>query len=69
MNSRSPPTTAVYLQDACYQHRYIRSKDLSNIVERPERLRAVKVGPAAAIARLEEVLVPLSSSHLQVPSS
>lgn len=47
---------AVYLQDACLQHRYIRSRDTSNIVERPERLRAVKVGLAAAIARLEEEL-------------
>lgn len=44
---------AVFLQDACLQHQYIRSKDLSAIVERPERLRAVKIGLAAAIARLE----------------
>ncbi|KAF8952428.1 histone deacetylase domain-containing protein [Flammula alnicola] len=34
---------------------YIRSKDMSNIVERPERLRAVSVGLSAAIARLEEL--------------
>ena len=40
--------------DECYKHRYIRSKDLSWIVERPERLRALKIGFAAAIARLEE---------------
>lgn len=44
---------AVFYQDACLQHQYIRSKDLSAIVERPERLRAVKVGLASAIARLE----------------
>lgn len=49
-----PPKTLVVLQDECYKHKYIRSKDTTNIVERPERLRALKVGLAAAIARLEE---------------
>jgi histone deacetylase HOS3 len=44
---------AVFLQDACLQHQYIRSRDLSAIVERPERLRAVKIGIAAAAAHLE----------------
>jgi histone deacetylase HOS3 len=44
---------AVFIQDACLQHQYIRSRDLSAIVERPERLRAVKIGLAAAIAHLE----------------
>jgi histone deacetylase HOS3 len=48
------PKVALLLQDECYRHRYIRSKDTSLIVERPERLRALKVGFAAAIARLEE---------------
>lgn len=43
----------VFVQDACLQHRYIRSRDLSAIVERPERLRAVSVGISAIIARLE----------------
>ncbi|KAF9465374.1 histone deacetylase complex protein [Collybia nuda] len=47
---------AVFLQDACYQHQYIRSRDLSAIVERPERLRAVTIGLSAAIARLELVV-------------
>ncbi|KAH7915486.1 histone deacetylase domain-containing protein [Hygrophoropsis aurantiaca] len=46
--------TTIYLQDDCLQHRYIRSRDISGIVERPERLRAIKVGLAAAIARIEE---------------
>ena len=46
--------TAVFLQSACLQHQYIRSRDLSAVVERPERLRAVTIGVAAAIARLEE---------------
>lgn len=47
--------TAVFLQDACLQHKYIRSKDKSNVVERPERLRAVNIGISGAIARLESV--------------
>lgn len=46
--------TAIFLQDACYLHRFVRSADLSAIVERPERLRAVKLGVSAAIALLEE---------------
>ncbi|KAJ7342711.1 Arginase/deacetylase [Mycena albidolilacea] len=51
---QSPPTKpAIFLQDACFQHRYIRSRDLSAIVERPERLRAVTIGLSAAISRLE----------------
>ena len=45
--------TAIYLQDECYKHKYIRSKDVSAIVERPERLRALKIGIAAGICRLE----------------
>ncbi|KAF9011989.1 histone deacetylase domain-containing protein [Cyathus striatus] len=45
----------VFFQNACFQHKYIRSRDTSNIVERPERLRAVTAGISAAIARLEEV--------------
>ena len=47
--------TAIFLQNACLQHRYIRSKDTSTVVERPERLRAVTIGLSAAIARLEEL--------------
>ncbi|KAJ7174031.1 histone deacetylase complex protein [Mycena crocata] len=46
---------AIFLQDACFQHRYIRSRDTSAIVERPERLRAVTIGLSAAISRLEGV--------------
>ncbi|CDO69860.1 hypothetical protein BN946_scf184884.g19 [Trametes cinnabarina] len=46
--------TTVFLPKACLQHRYIRTRDTSHIVERPERLRAVNVGLAAATARLEE---------------
>ena len=47
--------SAIFIQNACLQHRYIRSKDTSSIVERPERLRAVTIGLCAAIARLEEL--------------
>lgn len=46
------PTT-IYIQDICLQHRFIRTRDTSAVVEKPERLRAVNVGLAAAIARLE----------------
>lgn len=43
----------VYFQPACLQHKYIRHADSSHIFERPERLRAVMVGVAAAVARCE----------------
>ncbi|KAK1222832.1 histone deacetylase [Marasmius sp. AFHP31] len=51
----SASRTAIFIQDDCYKHKYIRSKDTSNIVERPERLKAVKLGLATALSRLEEV--------------
>lgn len=60
----SPPVT-VYVQEACYSHRYIRGKDDSasnGIVERPERLHSVAMGVAAAIARLEELAEKSSGS-------
>lgn len=53
---------AIFIQDACFQHQYIRSRDLSAIVERPERLRAVAVGLAAAIARFESTLPSSATS-------
>jgi histone deacetylase HOS3 len=49
--------TGIFLQDACFLHRFIRSRINTNIVERPERLRAVMVGLSAAVARLEEALL------------
>ena len=60
-----PVRTAVYFQDACYQHQFIRSNDLSTIVERPERLRALNVGLSAAIARIEgaSAIAPNGLSH------
>ncbi|KAI0252391.1 histone deacetylase domain-containing protein [Lactifluus subvellereus] len=60
-STRSNPTTTVFLQDACLQHKYIRTRDSSHIVERPERLRAVKIGLCAAISRLEETLPPTTN--------
>ena len=50
-----PPATTIFIQDACYKHQYIRSKNKSHVVERPERLRAVKAGLAAAMARLNQL--------------
>ncbi|KAI1790191.1 Arginase/deacetylase [Ganoderma leucocontextum] len=60
--------TAVFLQKACLQHRYIRSRDNSNIVERPERLRAVNIGLAAAVARLEEHTGPIAIEDTTLPN-
>jgi hypothetical protein len=51
--SSRPSKPVVYLQDACLLHKYIRTRDKSNVFERPERLRAINVGIAAAYARLE----------------
>ena len=62
------PSTAVFLQKACVQHRYIRSRDTSCIVERPERLRAVHVGLAAAAARLEEASTPRPEPSTNAPN-
>lgn len=44
----------LFIQPACLQHRYIRHTNASHIFERPERLRAVLLGVAAAVARLEQ---------------
>ena len=56
-------SSSIFLQNACLQHRYIRSKDLSSIVERPERLRAVNIGLSAAIARIEELFASLNTER------
>jgi hypothetical protein len=47
-----PCHVQLILQEACALHRYLRSSDTSTIVERPERLRAVKMGAAGAWAKL-----------------
>lgn len=44
---------ALCLQPACVKHRWIRTSNASHIYERPERIRAVLLGAAAAISRLE----------------
>lgn len=51
--SRAP--LGLCIQPACLEHKYIRHRDSSHIFERPERLRAVLLGFAAALARLESV--------------
>ncbi|CAL1712270.1 unnamed protein product [Somion occarium] len=63
--SLSTDTTeiSVFIQEDCLRHRFIRSKDVSNIVERPERLRAVNIGISAAISRLESVSSGFDSSN------
>ena len=66
-NPQSGPSTTIFLQDACLQHKYIRTKDSSHIVERPERLRAVKIGLCAAISRLEESLSIATSADATAP--
>lgn len=50
------PETIVILQDDCYGHRYERPRtsksELSNVVERPERLKACVLGVSAAYVQL-----------------
>lgn len=51
LTSSSPhPLLHFIIQDDCYKHLYRRSKDTSFIFERPERLRFVSLGLAAALA-------------------
>ncbi|KAJ7064271.1 Arginase/deacetylase [Mycena amicta] len=63
-SSSSSTSTAIFLQDACHKHRFIRSRDISTIVERPERLRAVATGLACAIARIEEISVAQAKTEV-----
>ncbi|KAF8648755.1 hypothetical protein AX16_006182 [Volvariella volvacea WC 439] len=53
-SSPRPKLPVIFVQNACLQHKFIRSRDTSNVVERPERLRAVSIGLAVAISRIEE---------------
>jgi hypothetical protein len=48
--ANSNSTATVLLQPSCLEHRYIRNRDMASIVERPERLKAVCTGVAAALA-------------------
>lgn len=61
--------TAIFIQDECLQHRFIRSRDTSGIVERPERLHAVKLGLATAIARIEDVESVMNAQRPQLAST
>lgn len=56
------PTTgaAIFVQQRCLRHRFIRSRDTSNVVERPERLRAVHLGLAAAVTRIRGIISEVS---------
>ncbi|WVQ70703.1 hypothetical protein IAR50_000225 [Cryptococcus sp. DSM 104548] len=53
----------LFIQPACLQHKYIRHPNASHIFERPERLRAVLLGVAAAAARLEQVSPQTGPTH------
>ncbi|KAG2155852.1 arginase deacetylase [Suillus bovinus] len=64
--AKAPTHAKIYFQDDCLNHRFIRSRDTSSIVERPERLRAVKIGLAAAIARIEEAEGVLKPSDTDI---
>jgi histone deacetylase HOS3 len=44
---------ALCLQPACVKHRWIRTPNASHIYERPERIKAVLLGAAAAVSHLE----------------
>jgi hypothetical protein len=50
---RTKAKTAVILQEACLKHVYSRNNDIGTIVERPQRIRAVKMGVAGCLARME----------------
>ncbi|KAI4517050.1 Arginase/deacetylase [Schizophyllum commune Loenen D] len=58
-----------YVQNKCFDHRYIRSTDLSAIVERPERLRAVLIGLSAANSRLGELVASTSAAEVKREST
>jgi histone deacetylase HOS3 len=55
MSAPLPLPLALCIQPACFEHKYIRHSNSSHIFERPERLRAVLLGFASALARLEAV--------------
>ncbi|CAE7215663.1 unnamed protein product, partial [Rhizoctonia solani] len=62
------PRLSIHIQPSCSEHRYIRDKDLSTIVERPERLRALAVGIAAAISLNEDATHGPSESDVTTAS-
>jgi len=51
-----PNKTFVLFQPSCIKHRYIRAQhDISEIVERPERIKAITAGVAASWAKNEQL--------------
>ncbi|KAJ9107573.1 hypothetical protein QFC21_001032 [Naganishia friedmannii] len=54
MSTATIKPLAVLLQPACTAHKWIRTTETPYLMERPERIRAVMVGIAAAAANLEE---------------
>ncbi|KAK0554840.1 histone deacetylase [Tilletia horrida] len=69
--SVTPPAAAVdvIIAPACLQHRYVRSYDISTIVERPERLRAVILGISAAVGRAHTASSLNNAPFVQQPRS
>jgi histone deacetylase HOS3 len=61
--------STIFIQDACFQHRFIRSRDTSAVVERPERLRAVKLGLAAAVSHVVDAIPSSSVKSNQFPDN
>jgi histone deacetylase HOS3 len=47
------PALDIYLAPAVQSHRFVRSRDVSLIVERPERIRALCLGVAGVLGRIE----------------
>lgn len=60
---------SIFLQEKCFLHRFIRRRDTSVIVERPERLKAVAIGLAAALSRLEEEDLIASGASVSASSA
>ncbi|KZT28384.1 Arginase/deacetylase [Neolentinus lepideus HHB14362 ss-1] len=62
-----PKKLGIFFQDACLDHRYIRNRDTSSLVERPERIRAVKIGISVALSRMEDLVPPPESANVAKP--
>ncbi|KAA1092643.1 hypothetical protein PGT21_009544 [Puccinia graminis f. sp. tritici] len=65
--ARAQPTIHIVTQDECFKHVFRRTKERSTIYERPERLRFVNLGLAAALAW--DSLYNLSPARLLAPAT
>ncbi|KAA1096761.1 hypothetical protein PGT21_027884 [Puccinia graminis f. sp. tritici] len=65
--ARAQPTIHIVTQDECFKHVFRRTKERSTIYERPERLRFVNLGLAAALAW--DSLHNLSPARLLAPAT